>query len=515
MINKIKIRQAKLDDVEAISTIKVKGWQNAYKDIIDNEYLDNMNIERVIRKNRENFSKQNFIVAEMNQIVVGFCGYGYNYENNTEADCELIGIYVKPELKRNGIGRELIKYVIDECKNAGRRKLILWCLKRNYLAREFYEAMGGIASSIRWKLIGENQYEMISYLYELKDELELVFPTIKYKNQVEEYLQEFLDNGEKKIAGDGGLSQIKDFNQWLQKIENNLSEEKEIPSTVYLTVRKSDNKVIGNLQIRHKLNQKLLLHGGHIGGSIRPSERRKGYGTQQIKLALNKCKELRIDNVLMTCNKNNVGSGKSIQSNGGVLENEIKVDNELVQRYWISLKKRYSDRYALKKSYDTIYKIKTINSSNFTGDVCYYYFKKVVDKITIPDGSCIMNDNYEWLEFYDYNSKIKLTAIYDDQNQIIEWYFDIARKIGKENSTPYEDDLYLDVLLIPNGEITLLDEDELQLAYDRLEISKEIYDMAYNEANQLINKLRNNTYKVKGFTDEYLKQFQNDEKMRN
>ena len=169
----------------------------------------------------------------------------------------------------------------------------------------------------------------------------------------------------------------------------------------------------------------------------------------------------------------------------------------------------------MKKSYDTIYKIKTINSSNFTGDVCYYYFKKVVDKITIPDGSCIMNDNYEWLEFYDYNSKIKLTAMYDDQNQIIEWYFDIARKIGKENSTPYEDDLYLDVLLIPNGEITLLDEDELQLAYDRLEISKEIYDMAYNEANQLINKLRNNTYKVKGFTDEYLKQFQNDEKMRN
>ena len=68
----------------------------------------------------------------------------------------------------------------------------------------------------------EKQYEMISYLYELKDELELVFPTIKYKNQVEEYLQEFLDNGEKKIAGDGGLSQIKDFNQLLQKIENNL-----------------------------------------------------------------------------------------------------------------------------------------------------------------------------------------------------------------------------------------------------------------------------------------------------
>ena len=167
MTNEIKIRQAKPEDIEAISNIKVKGWQNAYRGIIDNEYLDNMNVEHVIIKNRENFNKQNFIVAEMNQTVVGFCGYSYNCENNTDADCELIGIYVKPELKRNGIGRELIKYVIDECKNAGRRKLILWCLKKNYLAREFYEAMGGIAAKIRWMSIGEKQYEMISYLYEL------------------------------------------------------------------------------------------------------------------------------------------------------------------------------------------------------------------------------------------------------------------------------------------------------------------------------------------------------------
>lgn len=167
MINKIKIRKAKIDDIEAISAIKVNGWQNAYKNIIENEYLDNMSIEQVIRKNMANFSKQNFIVAEMNKTVVGFCGYSYNYENNTEADCELIGIYVKPELKRNGIGKKLIKYVINECKTIGKRKLILWCLKKNYSAREFYESMGGIASSIKWMSIGENQYEMISYLYEM------------------------------------------------------------------------------------------------------------------------------------------------------------------------------------------------------------------------------------------------------------------------------------------------------------------------------------------------------------
>ena len=179
----------------------------------------------------------------------------------------------------------------------------------------------------------------------MKDELELVFPSKEYKRKVEEYLQEFFDNGEYEIAGDGGLDRIKNFDEWLRKIQNDLSEENiednRIPATLYLTIRKSDNKIVGNLQIRHKLNDKLLLYGGHIGDSVRPSERKKGYATEQIRLALQKCKELGIDNVLMDCDKSNIGSAKSIQNNGGILENEIYVDSKLIQRYWISLKKRF------------------------------------------------------------------------------------------------------------------------------------------------------------------------------
>ena len=121
----------------------------------------------------------------------------------------------------------------------------------------------------------------------LKDELELVFPTKEHKKQVEEYLQEFLDNGENEIAGDGGLDRIKDFDKWLEKIQNDLSintiSKDRIPATLYLTVRKSDKKIVGILQIRHFLNAKLLKDSGHIGDSVRPSERRKGYATEQIK----------------------------------------------------------------------------------------------------------------------------------------------------------------------------------------------------------------------------------------
>lgn len=91
------------------------------------------------------------------------------------------------------------------------------------------------------------------------------------------------------------------------------------------------------MNIRHYLNDKLFETGGHIGDGIRPSERRKGYATAMIGLALEECRKLGIDRVLICCDKDNIGSAKSIQRNGGVLENEVEENGNIVQRYWIEL----------------------------------------------------------------------------------------------------------------------------------------------------------------------------------
>ena len=342
------------------------------------------------------------------------------------------------------------------------------------------------------------------------DELELIFPTKEYKKDVEEYLQEFLENGENEIAGDGGLDRIRDFDKWLEKVQNDVSadtvDKDRIPATLYLTIRKSDKKIVGNVQIRHFLNEKLLNYGGHIGDSVRPSERRKGYATEQIRLALEKCKELGIDNVLMDCDKSNIGSAKSIQKNGGILENEIYVENELVQRYWISLKKRFvTNPNKMKIVDDGSFEIKSFNNSDFVGDIALIKFNKMNKPYMIENIKlCMANDNYKWLEFYDYNKKYRLTAMYNENNEIIEWYFDIARKIGNEKGMPYEDDLYLDVVVTSKGDIKLLDEDELKDAFDRFEVNKSDYEMAYNEAKKLIELLEDNKDKLKVFTDKYL-----------
>lgn len=174
-------------------------------------------------------------------------------------------------------------------------------------------------------------------------ELELVFPREEHKEQVENYLKEHFENGEYHLNGVGGLDKIKDFEEWLHKIQDENVKEKvkedRVQATLYLAIRKSDNRMIGTIQIRHELNEYLLNIGGHIGDGVRPSERRKGYATEMIRLALEKCKEIGLDKVLITCNKDNIGSRKSIQNNGGILENETldEIGKEL-QRFWIELK---------------------------------------------------------------------------------------------------------------------------------------------------------------------------------
>lgn len=126
-----------------------------------------------------------------------------------------------------------------------------------------------------------------------------------------------------------------DFDYYLEHLEVKEATDKLVPDSTFFALDIERNIFVGAVNIRHALNERLLLKGGHIGDGIRPSERRKGYATEMIHLALEECKKLGIDKVLMVCEKNNIGSRKSIIYNGGVLENEVEVDGEILERYWI------------------------------------------------------------------------------------------------------------------------------------------------------------------------------------
>ena len=172
--------------------------------------------------------------------------------------------------------------------------------------------------------------------------LKLIKLTRAYEKQLGEMIDEWKEDQEKNHTNRSPWAIFKndyhDFDYYLDHLEIKTAENGKVPDSVFFLLDEEKDRLLGAVNIRHYLNDYLLREGGHIGDGIRPSERRKGYATKMIGLALNECKRLGIDKVLITCNKDNIGSAKSIINNGGILENEIvNEDGELEQRYWITL----------------------------------------------------------------------------------------------------------------------------------------------------------------------------------
>ncbi|MCL2199628.1 MAG: GNAT family N-acetyltransferase [Defluviitaleaceae bacterium] len=168
--------------------------------------------------------------------------------------------------------------------------------------------------------------------------IELIEPTTAHKQAVLDYHQEHLDNNETHLHGSAGFVHASSFESWYKKITMELADipPEHVPSTTYLAM--DSGKIIGMISVRHYLNDALLKHGGHIGYGIRPSERRKGYATKMLALALEKCRDLNIEKALVTCDKGNIGSAKTIINNGGVLQDELTEENgSILQRYWIAV----------------------------------------------------------------------------------------------------------------------------------------------------------------------------------
>ncbi|MBZ9633433.1 GNAT family N-acetyltransferase [Clostridium sp. FP1] len=166
---------------------------------------------------------------------------------------------------------------------------------------------------------------------------------LRANNEMEEQYYDFINEWEncgEEITPYGARLLGMNYITWLthtNKMENvNTCPAHLVPSHMYFLVLE-DKRIIGAINIRHYLNDYLLNFGGNIGYGIRPSERKKGYATLMLAMALPIAKELGISKALVTCDKNNLGSAKTITNNGGVLENEVIEDGEITQRYWIEV----------------------------------------------------------------------------------------------------------------------------------------------------------------------------------
>lgn len=172
------------------------------------------------------------------------------------------------------------------------------------------------------------------------DKIILVKPDLSYADEIIKYKEESLAESP-IINGSAGLDRFSSIEVWLEELKKRSCEDTVpkglVPSSTYLAVREKDNYILGMIDIRHYLNEYLTQVGGNIGYGVRKTERNKGYAKQMLKLALEKCKELKIKKVLITCDEDNIASEKVILSANAKLEDIRNVDGENKKRFWIDL----------------------------------------------------------------------------------------------------------------------------------------------------------------------------------
>ena len=168
-------------------------------------------------------------------------------------------------------------------------------------------------------------------------QLTLVKPSDELEEAYEDFRADWKRRQEKivpyAVRGEGlTYPQLMEF---LYRREN-APEEGQVPSPAFFLINEN-REILGAIDIRHRLNDYLLSYGGHIGYGVRPSCRGRGLAAKMLAMALPYAKSLGIDRALVTCDRENPASAKTILRCGGILEDERFLENEWVQRYWIAL----------------------------------------------------------------------------------------------------------------------------------------------------------------------------------
>ena len=214
------------------------------------------------------------------------------------------------------------------------------------------------------------------------NEIKLIEPTIEYAEDIWQFRQDIMDSSDNdKFAGCGPLEESQTALEWIETVKTRSSVDTcpkdKVPSNVYIAVRLADNKIVGIIDLRHHINHSILsTWGGHIGYYVRPTERGKGYGKEMLRQNLKNAQNRGIEKVLITCSEGNIASERTILANGGVFENTITVDDEVMKRYWITV-----DRELLRKELQgKVYPLGALESYKYTVICSYYEGKWVLSK---------------------------------------------------------------------------------------------------------------------------------------
>ena len=172
------------------------------------------------------------------------------------------------------------------------------------------------------------------------ENIKLIEPVVELESEFFAMVDEFAAEGDTSINGIGSID-VDDFVESVSLAKRHAEgidlPEEWVPCSTYWLV--CENHIVGTCSLRHELNDFLKNYGGHIGYSIRPSERGKGYGTKMLELTLEKARSFGVERALVTCHDCNMVSARIIEKNGGELADTVKTEYSefLTRRYWIDL----------------------------------------------------------------------------------------------------------------------------------------------------------------------------------
>lgn len=167
----------------------------------------------------------------------------------------------------------------------------------------------------------------------------LITPTINLEKQFREMLQGWHSANEPLSPWSIGLD-VSNFQKYVDTLLNATKGigmgYLQVPHSSFWLIDENQN-ILATSNLRHNLNEKLWIRGGHIGYGVTPSARRKGCATKILELTLLEAKKVGIEKTLITCYKSNIDSAKSILKNGGEFWKEKSMDKRIIQYYWIQL----------------------------------------------------------------------------------------------------------------------------------------------------------------------------------
>ena len=178
-------------------------------------------------------------------------------------------------------------------------------------------------------------------------------PSLERKNEIIDYINEFVEH-KSDINGTGSLDKILDGYTFEQALESCLNMQYEeyakkfgrCQGKTFLLIRKNDNKIIGTINVRWNLTEKVKQFGGNIGYGIRPTERRKGYNKINLYLGLLEAEKLGLEKVTLACESTNIASIKTIESLGGILNSsEIDPSDGILTNIYIINVKETINKY--------------------------------------------------------------------------------------------------------------------------------------------------------------------------